>query len=51
MVGPLPQTKGVIDYETFLPAYILCGFAFLSICAFWQLYDSIIPLMLKTAFT
>mgnify|MGYP000001760002 FL=1 len=26
------------------------GFAFLSICAFWQLYDSIIPLMLKNSF-
>lgn len=24
------------------------GFAFLSICAFWQLYDSIVPLILKT---
>ena len=26
------------------------GFAFLSICAFWQLYDSIIPLILKNNF-
>ena len=26
------------------------GFAFLSICAFWQLYDSIIPLILKNTF-
>ncbi len=26
------------------------GFAFLSISAFWQLYDSIIPLMLKNTF-
>ena len=26
------------------------GFAFLSISAFWQLYDSIIPLMLKSTF-
>ena len=26
------------------------GFAFLSICAFWQMYDNIIPLMLKDTF-
>lgn len=26
------------------------GFAFLSICSFWQLYDSIIPLILKNTF-
>lgn len=26
------------------------GLAFLSICAFWQMYDSIIPLMLKNTF-
>ena len=26
------------------------GFAFLSISAFWQLYDSLIPLMLKNTF-
>ncbi len=26
---------------------ILVGFAFMSICAFWQLYDGIIPLILK----
>ncbi|MCR4894291.1 MAG: MFS transporter [Eubacteriales bacterium] len=29
---------------------ILVGFAFLSICAFWQLYDSVIPLILKNTF-
>ncbi|MBE3101437.1 MAG: MFS transporter, partial [Firmicutes bacterium] len=26
------------------------GLAFLSICAFWQLYDSIIPLILQDTF-
>ncbi|MCE5343700.1 MAG: MFS transporter [Eubacteriales bacterium] len=26
------------------------GFAFLSICAFWQLYDSVVPLILKFTF-
>lgn len=26
------------------------GFAFLSICSFWQLYDSIVPLILKNTF-
>jgi MFS family permease len=29
---------------------ILIGLAFLSICAFWQMYDNIIPLMLKETF-
>lgn len=30
---------------------ILTGLAFLSICTFWQIYDSIIPLILKEDFT
>ena len=29
---------------------ILVGLAFLSICSFWQLYDSIVPLILKNTF-
>ena len=29
---------------------ILTGLAFLSICAFWQMYDSIIPLILQNTF-
>ena len=29
---------------------VLVGLAFLSICAFWQMYDSVIPLMLKGTF-
>lgn len=29
---------------------ILVGFAFLSICAFWQLYDNVVPLILKNTF-
>ncbi len=29
---------------------IRIGFAFLSICAFWQMYNGIIPLILKTTF-
>lgn len=29
---------------------ILVGLAFFSICAFWQMYDSIIPLILKNTF-
>ena len=28
----------------------MCGLAFLSICAFWQLYDSIMPLILTDTF-
>lgn len=29
---------------------ILVGFAFMAICAFWQIYDSIVPLILKNTF-
>ncbi len=29
---------------------ILVGLAFLSICTFWQIYDSLVPLMLKNTF-
>ncbi len=29
---------------------LLVGFAFLSICAFWQLYDNVVPLILKNTF-
>ncbi len=29
---------------------LLVGMAFLSICAFWQLYDNVIPLILKNTF-
>ncbi len=29
---------------------VLVGFAFLSICAFWQMYDSVVPLMLANNF-
>ncbi|MEG2176361.1 MAG: MFS transporter, partial [Oscillibacter sp.] len=29
---------------------ILVGFAFLSICAFWQMYNSVIPLILTNTF-
>ena len=28
----------------------LIGLAFMSICSFWQVYDNIIPLMLKNTF-
>lgn len=28
----------------------LVGLAFMSICAFWQLYDNVVPLMLKNTF-
>ena len=28
----------------------LVGLAFLSICAFWQMYDNVIPLILKNTF-
>ena len=29
---------------------VLVGLAFLSICAFWQMYDSIVPLILTKTF-
>ena len=29
---------------------VLVGMAFLSICAFWQLYDNVVPLILKNTF-
>ena len=29
---------------------IMVGFAFLSICAFWQMYDNIVPLILTKTF-
>lgn len=29
---------------------IVIGLAFMSICAFWQLYDSVVPLMLRDTF-
>lgn len=29
---------------------ILVGFAFMAICAFWQVYDAIVPLILKKTF-
>ena len=32
------------------PRTIRVGFAFLSICAFWQLYDNVVPLVLKNTF-
>ena len=29
---------------------VLIGFAFLSICAFWQMYDTVVPLILRDTF-
>ena len=29
---------------------ILVGLAFLSICSFWQMYDSVVPLVLRETF-
>jgi Na+/melibiose symporter-like transporter len=30
---------------------ILLGFAFLTICAFWQMYNSVVPLILTNTFS
>mgnify|MGYP000869329561 CR=1 FL=1 len=37
-------------YELSYSRTILVGFAFLSICAFWQMYDNLVPLILKNNF-
>ena len=29
---------------------VLVGLAFLSICAFWQMYDNVVPLILTNTF-
>ena len=29
---------------------VLVGLAFLSICAFWQMYDNVVPLILRETF-
>ena len=29
---------------------VLVGFAFLSICAFWQMYNNVVPLILTNTF-
>ena len=29
---------------------VLVGLAFLSICSFWQMYDSVVPLILRETF-
>lgn len=30
---------------------IMAGFAFMAICSFWQMYDNIVPLILKNSFS
>lgn len=40
----------VIDMKLNTRRTVLVGFAFLSICAFWQLYDNVVPLILKNTF-
>ena len=40
----------LIDMKLDNKRTILTGFAFLSICAFWQMYNSIVPLILTNTF-
>ena len=46
----LPDRSGGNCYETKLQTHLFIGLAFLSISAFWQLYDNIIPLILQNSF-
>jgi len=47
---PLQVNKGGPPVKLNYKRTFLIGFAFLSISAFWQLYDSIVPLILKNTF-
>ena len=38
-------------YELDHKRTVLVGLAFLSICAFWQMYDSVVPLILTKTST
>ena len=42
--------KGGVSMKLNSKRTFFIGLAFLSICAFWQLYDSIIPLILQDTF-
>jgi len=42
--------KGVLSMKLNYRRTTIIGLAFFSICAFWQLYDSIVPLILKNTF-
>ena len=42
--------KGGIFLKLNYKRTFLVGLAFLSICAFWQMYDNIIPLILQGTF-
>ena len=44
------ERKGIFPMKLNTRRTILVGLAFLSISAFWQLYDSLIPLILKNTF-
>ena len=44
------ERKGIFPMKLNTRRTILGGLAFLSISAFWQLYDSLIPLILKNTF-
>ena len=44
------ERKGIFPMKLNTRRTILVGLAFLSISAFWQLYDSLVPLILKNTF-
>ena len=39
-----------LDLKLNIKRTILCGFAFFSICTFWQMYNNVIPLILTNTF-
>jgi Na+/melibiose symporter-like transporter len=45
-----PQNKEENRMKLDTRRTVRVGFAFLSICAFWQLYDNVVPLILKFTF-
>ena len=46
----MKRRKGGILMKLDTKRTVLLGFAFLSICAFWQMYDNLIPLILTNTF-
>ena len=46
----MKRRKGGILMRLDTKRTVLLGFAFLSICAFWQMYDNLIPLILTNTF-
>ena len=48
--GANPMKSEGIEMKLNNKRTILVGLAFLSICAFWQMYDNVVPLILRETF-